>query len=339
MTINMTYSAAFAGACLLASGTTALAQDTARLQFEAELEIGVDSTFNSDVAANELTDTYAALNVGLEFAISETVSLFSALTLESVTGPTSSRAFEDIGGYIGEIGLSFNLGNTNLAVGKISPAFGIAWDATPGFYGTALAEDYELAEMIGATVETEVGGGTLAFGLFYADNTILSESFGTNRGRNTTAAGGAGNTGKLNNVALQWSKDIGNTTYTFGARHLSAGVGDPKDENGVSVGVVHALNENVEIVGEIAAFNGFGGTTDKATFATLGASFGNGPFTYSGAVSYRDVTSAGKTGMVTLGLDYELDNGITLGAGYAYIRDAGVVSQALGVNMVIPLGG
>lgn len=339
MTINKTYSAALAAACLLASGTAVFAQDSSRLSIETEIEIGIDSVVRSDVAANELTDTYAAVNVGLEFALTERVSFFTALTLESVTDPTVDRAFEDIGLYVGEIGLAFNLGNVDVAVGKISPAFGIAWDATPGFYGTAIAEDYELAEMIGATVETQLGGGALSFALFYADDTRLSDSWGTNRGRNTTAAGGAGNTGKLNNVALQWSKEFGDTTYTFGARHLSAGVGDLKNENGVSFGVVHALNENVEIIGEIAAFNGYGGTTDNATYATLGASFGNGPVTYSGAVSYRDVISAGKTGMVSLGVDYEFDNGITIGTGYGYTREAGVVSHAIGVNMVIPIGG
>lgn len=339
MTINKTCSAALAATCLLASGSAAFSQDTGRVQFEAELEFGVDSVINSDVAGDELTDTYASLNVGLEFALTQSVSFFTALTFESVTDPTVTRAFGDMGLYVGEIGLAFELGKFDVKVGKLNPAFGIAWDATPGFYGTAIAGDYELAEMIGATAETGFGGGTLSMALFYADNTLFSGSMGTNRGRNTTAAGGAGNTGKLNNVALQWSKEFGKTTYTFGARHLSAGVGDAKDESGLSFGLVHALNENVEIIGEIATFSGYGGTTDKATYATLGASLGNGPFTYSGAVSYRDVTSAGSTSMVSLGLDYEFDNGMTIGTGYAYARDAGSDSHALGLNLVIPIGG
>lgn len=339
MTITKTCNATLAAACLLASGHTALAQDANPIQFEAELEFGIDSVFKSDVAGDELTDIYGALNVGLEFALTQRVAFFTALTFETVTDPTGSRAFEDMGLYVGEIGLAFDLGNVDVKAGKISPAFGIAWDATPGLYGAAIAEDYELAEMIGATAETTVGGGTLSLALFYADNTLFSGSMGTNRGRNTTAAGGAGNTGKLNNVALQWSKEFGKTTYTFGARHLSAGLGDAKDESGLSFGVVHALNENVEIIGEVVGFTGYGGTTDKATYATLGASFGNGPITYSGAVSYRDVTSAGSTSMVSVGLDYEFDNGITIGTGYAYANDAGSGSHALGMNLVIPIGG
>lgn len=140
-------------------------------------------------------------------------------------------------------------------------------------------------------------------------------------------------------MALQWSKEIGKTTYTLGARYLTAGLGDPKNETGVTLGFVHALNDSVEIIGEIAAFNGYGGSTDKATYATLGASLGNGPLTYSGAVSYRDISSAGSTGMLTVGLDYEFDNGVTLGGGYAFTADAGVESYQIGMSVIIPIGG
>jgi len=323
----------------MAAGSAVFAQDNNRLTFGADVEIGIDSTFKSDVAADELTDVYAVVDASLGFAITDSVKFFSAFTLESVLDPTGDRTFEDMGLYIGEIGLSFELDKAELSVGKISPAFGIAWDATPGFYGTAFAEDYELSEMIGIKTDIAFGNGTLSLAAFYADDTGLSRSLGTDRGRNTVAASGAGNTGKLNNVALQWSQEIGKTTYTLGARYLSAGVGDPSDEKGIAAGFVHALNDDVEIMGELAAFNGWGGSTDDATYATLGASFGNGPFTYSGAVTYRDISSAGSSHIVSLGLDYEFDNGVTLGAGYAFTSDAGTDSNAVGVNVVIPIGG
>lgn len=269
-----------AGRCVFAGiGNGCFAQDTGRINFESDIEIGFDSTFKSDVAANVLTDVYAAVNASIDFELTENLTFFTALTLEPVLDPGADHTPSDTGFYIGEVGLSFNLGGADISVGKISPAFGIAWDVAPGFYATAIAEDYELAEMIGATVDTQLGGGDLSFALFYADNTVLSASGGTNRGRNTTAAGGAGNTGSLTNVALQWSKKLGKTTDTLGARYLTAGIGDPKNETGISLGFVHALNDNVEIIGELAAFNGYGGCTDKATYARLGARFGNGLLT------------------------------------------------------------
>jgi len=122
-----TYSAALTAACLLASGTAVYAQDTGRVDFESDIEIGFDSTFKSDAAANELTDVYAAVNASIDFELTENLTFFTALTFESVLDPVTNRTLGDMGFYIGEIGLSFNLGGADISVGKISPAFGIAW--------------------------------------------------------------------------------------------------------------------------------------------------------------------------------------------------------------------
>lgn len=56
-------------------------------------------------------------------------------------------------------------------------------------------------------------------------------------------------------------------------------------------------------------------------------------------MSYGDVSSAGSTGLVTVGLDYEFDNGVTLGGGYAFSADAGVDSHQIGMSVIIPIGG
>jgi len=327
-----------AGACLLASGAPLLAQDSSRFSYELEVEIGVDSVVSSDVAANELTDVYLSADAALEFAISNTVTAFMGLTLESVIDPTADRTFEDLGLYVGELGLAFNLGNTTLSFGKISPAFGTAWDTAPGFYGTSYAEDYELSEMIGFMAELELGQGTLTASAFYADDTALSNSWGTRRGRNTTAAGGAGNTGKLDNFALQYDVEFGDTTLHAGARYLSKGTGDADDERGFSLGVSHAINDTLDVMAEVASFDGFGGSTDDAVYATVGLSLAQGPITYNAAFSRRDITSTGIDNMFSLGLDYEMKNGATLTAGYGFADEDGTESHMLGLAVVIPFG-
>lgn len=329
-----------AGACLLASTTTALAEQESRFSYEMELELGVSSVIDSDVAANEITDVYGVADVALEFAISDRVTFFTGLTFESVLDPVADRTFEDMGLYIGEIGLSFAFGDSTVSVGKISPAFGIAWDAAPGYFGADYAGDYELGEMIGATGEFAMGDGTLTAAVFYMDNTKLSDSWGTNRGRNTTAAGGAGNTGKLNNFAVTYALETGNTTFAIGARHLTAGFGDAKDETGFSLGLVHSVSDSIEIVAEIASFQGFGGSTDDAKYATLGASFNNGgPVTYSASFTRRDITSSGVDQLIALGLDYEMKTGATLSAGLGFTDEGGVKSRSVGLAVVFPLGG
>ena len=331
--------AGVAGACFMASGTGLKAQDSSRFSYELEIEIGADSVIRSDVAANELTDGYLSADATFEYALSDTVTAFMGLTLESVLAPTGDRVFEDLGLYVGELGLSVGFGNTTVSFGKISPAFGTAWDTAPGFYGTSYAEDYELGEAIGVMAAVELGQGTLTATVFYADDTALSDSWGTRRGRNSVAAGGAGNTGKLNNVALQYDLELGQTTLHAGARLLSRGMGDAKDERGLSLGVTHAVNDDLSLMAEIAHFDGFGGTTDDALYATLGLSYAQGPITYNAAYSRRDITSTGVDNLFSVGLDYEVKPGVTLTSGYGFAREGGADSHMLGAAVVFVLGG
>jgi len=331
--------AGVASACFAASGGMVWAQDSAGFSYEIELEVGVDSVVSSDDPTAELTDVYAVGDVALEFSISDTVTAFAGLTLESVLDPTGDRTFEDMGLYVGELGLAFELGNTTLSFGKISPAFGSAWDTAPGFYGTSYAEDYELAEMIGLMAAVELGQGTLTASAFYADDTALSDSWGTSRGRTSTADGGAGNTGKLNNFALQYDAEFGATTVHAGARFLSAGLGDADDERGFALGVTQAMNDDLSLMAEVASFDGFGGTSDDALYATVGMSLSQGPITYNAAFSRRDITSTGVDNLFSVGLDYEFQNGTTLTAGYGFADEGGAESQMVGVAFVIPIGG
>lgn len=323
----------------LAAGS-ASADDTKRLNWAGTLEFGVDAVVSSDTPGAALSDTYMTLDLSAEFAISDRVAIFAAITAESVTGAVDDRVFEDIGVYVAELGLRFDLDVALISAGKISPAFGIAWDAAPGFYGTALAEDYELSEAIGISAETAQGAaGSLSLAVFYADETRLSDSFGTRRGRNATANGGAGNTGTLNNVALHWRHAIGETKISASARLLKAGQGDPSDERGLALGVVHGLSNGIELVGEIARFTGFGGTSDDATYATLGASQAIGNWTWAASWARRDVTSTGRDDLVSVGLARTFANGMELGAGIARYDAAGLDDTLAGISLVIPLGG
>ncbi|MEM6618236.1 MAG: hypothetical protein AAF631_02925 [Pseudomonadota bacterium] len=326
-------------ACSAVFATNAHAQESSRFSWEIEVEIGIDSVIDSDVPANELTDAFLAADIILGYEITESVSIFAEFTLESVTGATDDRAFEDLGLYVSELGLAFDLGGAELLVGKISPAFGIAWDVAPGFYGANFAEDYELGEALGAAISFDVGPGTLTASVFYFDDTELSRSLGTDRGRNTTAAGGAGNTGKFNNIAVQYDIEAGNTTFSISASHLSAGVGDVKDQTGGALGFVYTVDDQFEIIGEVAAFSGFGGTADSANYLTLGAALFRGPFTYSAAYTRRNISSTGTDHIASVGLDYTFENDITLSSGLAYVDEGGVGSTNFGLSVIIPLGG
>ncbi|MDG1470102.1 MAG: hypothetical protein P8Q26_00865 [Ascidiaceihabitans sp.] len=330
---------AIAFALATASGTALSAQEASRFTFEIETEIGVDSVISSDDPTAEISDTFLTSEATLGFQITDTVSAFAGLTLESVLDATNDRAFEDVGLYIDSIGLSFDLGNSVVSVGKFAPAFGVAWDAAPGFYGTNFVEDYELSEALGASASFQLGAGVLTASLFYLDDSFLSRSLGTDRGRNTSSAGGVGNTGKLDNLALQYELEEGATTYSISASHLSASVGDVQDQNGLAFGIVHAARDDLELIAEIAAFDGFGGADDRATYSTIGAAYTLNNWTLGASYTNRDVRSSGSDHLASLGADYTFANDITVSSGLGYAEESGVDSTLLGVSVIIPIGG
>lgn len=320
---------------VLAGGTALHAQD-AGFAWGGSLEVGVDSTVNASDPASEVTDTYLSFEAAFSAALTDRISAFGGLTLESVTDAADDRTFDDLGLYISELGLRFAFGETVMSVGKLSPVFAVAWDAAPGFYGTSLVEDYELSEMIGVTVDTPAGntGGILSFAAFYVDDSFLSDSIGNKRGRNSVAAGGVGNTGKLNNFAIQYTQEFGATTGWAGARHLSAGEGDVSDETGVVVGATHDFGNGFDMIAEIAHFDGAGGTDANATYATLGGAYALGDWTFSTTATTVD-TAAGTDSMIAFGVDRALTESIEVNFGVARFDVGDEKSTAVGLAAVV----
>lgn len=325
------------------SAPFAMAATVAQAEFnwEGEIEIGNEQIVSSDDPANEIRDTHAIITATGTYTFGNGVELFSTLTAESLTDATADRTFDDMGVYIEELGVSFGIGNaTTVSIGKLHPVFGTAWDDTAGFFGGTLAEDYELIEQIGVLADVELNGaGTLSFGLFYADDTGLSRSIGFDRGRNRDTDGGAGNTGRLDNFAVQWSHEIDGTRFHIGARHLSAGAGDVDDEQGFVAGIGHSFAGGFDAFAEVASFSNFGGSADDATYVTLNGAYAIGALTLSGTFAQADLDSQGTTDLVSLAAEYEFNNGFTLGGAVAQTDTDGLEDTVIGVNLIIPLGG
>ena len=79
------------------------------LGWEGEIEVGVESVLSSDAPGNELSDAFLNVEISGSYAFSDRVFVFGTLAAESVLDPTDDRAFEDIGIYVKELGLSFAL--------------------------------------------------------------------------------------------------------------------------------------------------------------------------------------------------------------------------------------
>ncbi|MEZ5808902.1 MAG: hypothetical protein R3D65_14670 [Zhengella sp.] len=351
-------SMAFA-ACLFPASVLAEEDDRRRGEgprplIEGEFEVGLSSDWivRSDDPDAEILDLYPEAELTVTFNPAQWLAFNLGLTLEPVLDPLPSvdRYFGDVGLYVDTLNVQVDLGNLNLTGGKFAPGFGMAWDVTPGVYGTEYAEDYELAEMIGfgAAYAIDAGGaGTITLGgnVFYLDDTFLSDSAFTRRGRNTVAAGGPGNTGRLDNFSFTLDgsdiPSIEGFSWHLGYVHLSAGPGDISDVNGFAAGLAKETELDSGITlgvnGEVAVFDGYNGANDDAVYVTGGLSFANGPWHGEAAATMRQVRYFGggrdNDFMAQLSAGYEFDNGVDLSAGYGFFREGGEASHALGLRL------
>ena len=97
---------------------------------------------------------------------------------EFVSDEDEENVSEDYDLIVSELFLEWSGDEVSAHVGKINPAFGIAWDVAPGLYGADFAGDYEVAGQLGAGVVVPLGGDeesvAFSFDLFKEDTTALS---------------------------------------------------------------------------------------------------------------------------------------------------------------------
>lgn len=319
---------------------------------ELGLEFGIDSTFRSDDPDAELTDVFGTAELALRLRLTEGIALNFGATAESVLDPRpgEDRTFGDIGLYIDTLNIEMAAGPVTLTAGKFTAGFGTAWDTMPGIWASDLAEDYELAEQLGFGLAwdlgaTPVGALTLGVNLFTADTTALSDSAFTKRGRLTRADGGAGNTGKLNNVSLTLDgADIAaapGLSWHLGYRELKPGLGDNATERGMVFGLAQAFElangAELAVVGEVARLHNAGGGDDRADYATLGIGLARGSWHGEIAASSRKIRlGAGgseRDSLVQVSGGYTWENGIDLSLGYARLSEAGAKSDTIGLRL------
>jgi len=311
--------------------------------FSAEfvIELQSDFTYNSSNPANEFNNTFATIEGVLSFSFSDRTSLNATLVFEQITGPIDDSFLEDHGLYAEELYFAHDFGAAEVVLGKFNPAFGVAWDAAPGIYGVDFAEDYELTEMLGGAINIpfNAGGGehVLSFALFQADRTILSDSLGEERGQTALFIGGPTNTARAESVAVSLSGDFGRTGYNIGAQHLARGMGDADDQTGFVFGVTHEVGAGsapFELLGELAWFDGFGGTTQSAFYTTAGIALPVGPVTLSGVFSLRDIDTMPTDRLATITAEMEIVDGLTGAIGFRWADEGGDENHTFGTLLV-----
>lgn len=317
-----------------------------RLTYGVAIELEDDWTFDATDSAAEINDLYPTVEAALGLEFAPGTGIYSSLVFEPVRDPVDDREFEDLGLYAEELYGQIDLGPAALRAGKFNPAFGFAWDAAPGIFGTDFAEDYELTERIGAgiAVPFEALGGehTLSGALFMADRTFLSNSLFTERGNLDEADGGPSNTDAPESFAISLDGEIAPLTYTAGMRYQAGGEGDPGDELGFVSGLIWTTEAGpgeLELLAEAAYLKDAEASTDNAAYFTFGAAYGIDRVTVSGVYGIRDLDSAPSDEFATATVEYELVDGLSAGIGYRYGDEEGEESHTVGFLLAYEFGG
>lgn len=240
--------------------------------------------------------------------------------------------FNHYGLLLEEIAFEYREDAFLFGLGKFNPKFGIAYDETKmiGNMSTRLAKDYEMKEKIGGYIGLNSEFFKLIFNTFYDDNTFLSDSLFSNRGRDKRE-GGVGNTKKLNNFSIYSELIFNEFKINLAFRRLANVTSKESSEKGYVFGIQKYFEETDYSIGanplfEIAYLDNYNGNKYRdlstATFRL--------PIFYKGwqlvaSHSYqfdREKEKKNYFGYITeISLGYKFNNGILLNVGKDWGKD------------------
>lgn len=342
------------GPCLIYEGTADLS---------AAWLLPSDSAIGNSYLLLPKTET------NVKFKANDAFSVMANIVSEQVIDPDPGRnqLFSGLGTYVDVLQAQYDLENFSIWGGKIHPAFGRAWDVTPGLHGTDLAESYELAERLGGGISYDFEAAGLSNRLQVSastvDRTILSQSLFNDRGRANLDDGGAGNSKGVSTVAIALDGclgaevdscyDDGSFGYQLAARFQKGGSGSDGNELGFlgSLNKTFALGDetSLRLLGEAAWFRNFDGTTDDALALTGSAALEAGAMTYSLAYSQlRTLVSGGRDTvehLVDVTAMYDFGDTVSMagekwsiGAGYSLDAADGENVQTIGLKLETQFG-
>ncbi len=151
------------------------------------LELNNSTQLNNH--SDDTTDhsTYLKAELDTVYQHSQRLSFFYKLVLEPVKSSRSDTQLIDREGlYLEEAAVALALHDGRLIAGKFNPAFGLAWDASPGMYGDGFTDDYEVTEKLGLALQLPLPNlaiKQLSLATFRHDDSFLSDSLITRRGQ------------------------------------------------------------------------------------------------------------------------------------------------------------
>lgn len=218
------------------------------LETEATVNLFGVSNHRASDRSRRYADLYTKTELASTVRLSEGVSVLGSIKFEPVAGgPTEGqdRAFQDQGAWVATLYGTWQVHErVQVQAGKFTAPFGFAPGNAPGIRLRDWVGNYEITESlgVGATLtlldDAEgLGVHQLAAAVFALDTTSLANTHITRKrfgrdeadrfSRTSAAQGSAGNTGRLDNVAVTLSGEIIGALPGFGymASAMSRGAG------------------------------------------------------------------------------------------------------------------
>lgn len=322
-----------------------------KISGDVAMELQNDYAFSSDDPTVEFNNLTAKAEAGLNVAFTKEFSINAGLVFEQVQEPPVSgddRFFDDQGLYVEALTMDYQTDTLHLSAGKMGVNFGKAWDVTPGVFGTDLAEEYELAENLGALAAYTFDLGTagthaITAQVFTADTSSLAESAFTRRVKTREADGGPGNTGDL--TSFGFALDGGNFAtiegleYHAAYAHRANGTAGAPGEDRFALYAAYdfAISDAISMqpLAEFVHIGDAGGTRDQdQRYVTVGIGFGYDA--WNAAVSGTFKTTDPAAGSATdeehlqVSAGYAWSNGLGLDLGYKRTRNGGTDTDTFG---------
>jgi hypothetical protein len=336
---------------LALSAAIATAQDAPKKAISGEVlfELQNDWATHSGDPTAERNDTFTTIEAAIEATLGNGLTAKAGLTFEPVTNaePGKDRFFGDQGLYADALYLEYVRNAFTVWAGKFGQKLGIAWDVTPGVWGTDFAEDYELAEQIGLAVDYGFGSGdagkhTVTIGTFFTDTTVLSESVITNRHRTKKTSGGAGNTEDFSSfsVALEGGefKSLPGLGYHLAYVSRGADAAGESDEQSYAAALTYSFKAGAVEIAPLVEYahqsDQAGVTGTDANYLTTAVAFIWGKWNLALSRTGRKTEATGSADVddhvQQVSVGYAFDNGIGLNTGYRQSEESNVYTDIFG---------
>lgn len=343
---------------MTAAAAEARADDAPPVRWDVAVEVEADHAYRADDPALETSDLYPTVEPELRVRLAPGFALYAHGVLEPVRDlrPREDRAFADLGLYLEDLSVEVDRAPLVARAGKFTPRFGIAWDLAPGVFGTDFAEDYELSERIGIEAGIAFGGAetgthSITASAFFLDDTPLSRSLFTDRGRTRRADGGPSNTGDPSSfvLAVDGEKVMGieGLAYRVAVLRQARGSGAAADETGVSAGLVFdlPLGRGISLTPLVEAvlLSDAGGIDgDDIAYFTAGGTLAWEAWSVAASMTARKADLGGMRHddyLAAASIGYAFADDLSLALGWSRRREAGIESDTVGLLFTWAFGG